>query len=650
MYKKRTATLKAKMLAAVALAVTAGFFVCIASISIRVGASQKDAAVRYAQELARTSAVQVAGELDVPLDIAANLADSLVAMRTRGVADRRVADDMLRAALESHKSFLGIATIWEPNAFDGRDQIYISTPGTDATGRYLPYWNRAGGSISVEASTNYDSQNQDGEYYQIPKKTGRPLVTEPYTGQAGGKQVMMTTLSVPIFLNGAFAGISEVDLALAGLQKAIGDIHPYGTGFASLVSEKGKLVAGGIEGEPNAMGTIAPEVGELIQGARAAGRNASGEYRDKEHGEMLGIVVPVPIIKTGQTWFLVITVPLSSVYAEVRRTQLVATLIGVVSVLAVSAILVFALSRLVLTPLGGEPLAAASLANRVAQGDLVSTSSAPRAPDASLMGALQNMQGSLRLLASDVRHNADGVAIASTEIAQGSIELSARTEQQAAALQETSATMEELATTVKLNAENAQEASNLASNATHTARTSRALMENVVSTMEEIAAGSKKVADIIAVIEGIAFQTNILALNAAVEAARAGEQGRGFAVVAGEVRNLAQRAANAAKDVNDLVTVSVGATGRGHELVSKAGETVLTAVTEIERVSAIMQEISIASREQGQGVQQISVAISEMDDATQRNAALVEQTAAAAEALKGQARTLSSAVGLFRTE
>lgn len=458
----------------------------------------------------------------------------------------------------------------------------------------------------------------------------------------------MTTLSVPILSNGAFLGVAEVDLALAGLQAAIGAIRPYATGYASLISENGKLVATGAR--TTAMTAIPGEIEDLIRSPHSTTGTTVSEFRDQALGQVLAVVVPVRITRTGQTWFFAITVPLDSVLAEARRTQLIAALVGIVSVLAVSGVLVFALSRLVLTPLGGEPLVAANLANRVADGDLVDTSHGRKAPKASLIGALENMQGSLRLLATDVRRNADGVATASAEIAQGSIELSARTEQQAAALQQTSATMEELATTVKLNAENAEQASTLATSATDVARASGALMKDVVSTMEEISAGSKKVADIISVIEGIAFQTNILALNAAVEAARAGEHGRGFAVVAGEVRNLAQRAANAARDVNELVSTSVGAANRGHELVSNAGQTVSAVVAEIERVSAIMQEISVASREQGQGVQQISVAISEMDDATQRNAALVEETAAAAEALKGQARVLSSAVALFRTE
>lgn len=172
---RRTLTLKAKMLLAVALAVTAGFFVCVATISMRVSESQKDAAVRYAEEVARTNAVEVAAEFDSTMDVSANLSDALLAMRARGVADRRVADDMLRSILESHKSFLGIATLWESNAFDGKDQAFVNTPGTNETGRYLPYWNRANGSVAVEACTNYDSQNQDGAYYQTPKKNSSPV-------------------------------------------------------------------------------------------------------------------------------------------------------------------------------------------------------------------------------------------------------------------------------------------------------------------------------------------------------------------------------------------------------------------------------------------------------------------------------------------
>ncbi len=265
-----------------------------------------------------------------------------------------------------------------------------------------------------------------------------------------------------------------------------------------------------------------------------------------------------------------------------------------------------------------------------------------------LLQALQAMQAQLRSVVADVRSNAEGVATASTEIASGNLNLSQRTEQQAAALQETAATMDELSATVRNNADNACQASQLASSASAVATRGGKVVGEVVDTMQAINQSSKKISDIIAVIDGIAFQTNILALNAAVEAARAGEQGRGFAVVAGEVRSLAQRSAEAAKEIKSLITKSVEQVEQGSTLVDQAGQTMAEIVNAITRVNDIVAEISEASTEQSNGVSQVGQAVTQMDLATQQNAALVEQSAAAAEGLKDQAHRLVQSVAVFK--
>jgi methyl-accepting chemotaxis protein len=255
----------------------------------------------------------------------------------------------------------------------------------------------------------------------------------------------------------------------------------------------------------------------------------------------------------------------------------------------------------------------------------------------SLMARLAEMQGSLVQLVSNVRSNSESVATASAQIAQGNTDLSQRTEEQSSSLQQTSATMHELGTTVSNNADNARQANQLAHGASTVAARGGDVVQQVVVTMKGINDSSKKIADIIAVIDGIAFQTNILALNAAVEAARAGEQGRGFAVVASEVRSLAQRSAGAAKEIKTLITHSVEQVDRGTALVDQAGHTMEEIVAAIQRVSDIVGEISSASAEQSEGVGQVGQAIQQMDQITQQNAALVEESAAAAESLRSQA-------------
>ncbi|MFP1795431.1 methyl-accepting chemotaxis protein [Lonsdalea quercina] len=265
-----------------------------------------------------------------------------------------------------------------------------------------------------------------------------------------------------------------------------------------------------------------------------------------------------------------------------------------------------------------------------------------------LADSLRHMQGEFISTVSAVRQGAEAIYTGSSEISAGNNDLSSRTEQQAASLEETAASMEQLTATVKQNAENARQASQLALSASETAQKGGQVVDNVVKTMHDIAGSSQKISDITSVIDGIAFQTNILALNAAVEAARAGEQGRGFAVVAGEVRNLAQRSAQAAKEIKTLIDDSVGRVDEGSKLVETAGETMGEIVGAVTRVTDIMGEIASASDEQSKGIDQVGQAVTEMDRVTQQNAALVEESASAAVALEEQVRGLNHSVSLFR--
>jgi methyl-accepting chemotaxis protein len=256
----------------------------------------------------------------------------------------------------------------------------------------------------------------------------------------------------------------------------------------------------------------------------------------------------------------------------------------------------------------------------------------------------------LSAIVTRIKESAELIETASREISQGNADLSQRTEEQASSLEETASSMEELTATVKENAENARQANQLAAGASEVAVRGGAVVGEVVATMNGISAASRKIADIIGVIDGIAFQTNILALNAAVEAARAGEQGRGFAVVASEVRNLAQRSAAAAKEIKALIEDSVGKVDAGSKLVDEAGRTMGEIVTSVKRVTDIMAEITAASQEQSGGIEQVNTAITQMDEVTQQNAALVEEAAAAAESMQEQAQGLVAAVATFRLE
>ncbi|MFP3801250.1 methyl-accepting chemotaxis protein [Paraburkholderia sp. SIMBA_027] len=330
-----------------------------------------------------------------------------------------------------------------------------------------------------------------------------------------------------------------------------------------------------------------------------------------------------------------------------QRILLVSICIAAIGAAAGAGILIVSgLTR----ALGAEPGDLGEVTRRIAAGDLGVVSGAVGAPAGSVLSSMGSMQASLVKLIGEVRTAADSIATGSSQIASGNVDLSSRTEQQAASLQETASSMEELTSAVRQNSENAQQASSLATNASEVARRGSFAVGRVVETMDDISGNSNKIAEITGIIEGIAFQTNILALNAAVEAARAGEQGRGFAVVASEVRSLAQRSSSAAKEIKDLIGTSVRKIRDGSSLAYEAGKTMSEVTNAVARVTDIMSEIATASNEQSRGIEQVNQAITQMDEVTQQNAALVEEAAAASKSLEDQGRQLNKAVGFFRLD
>ena len=335
--------------------------------------------------------------------------------------------------------------------------------------------------------------------------------------------------------------------------------------------------------------------------------------------------------------------------AIANTTSQLMLLIALLSTVLGTLVAVF-LTRSITRQLGGEPSYASDIAHEIAEGNLAVEVRVRPGDTTSVLATMRMMRDSLTQVVARVRQGSESVATASAEIAQGNHDLSGRTESQASALQQTAASMEQLGSTVRQNADNARTANQLAQSASSVAVQGGEVVAQVVQTMDGISASSKKIADIISVIDGIAFQTNILALNAAVEAARAGEQGRGFAVVAGEVRNLAGRSAEAAKEIKDLITDSVVRVDQGSALVHQAGQTIQEVVNSVRRVTDIMGEISAASSEQSTGVAQVGEAVTQMDQATQQNAALVEEMSAAATSLNQQAQDLVHAVAVFRLQ
>ena len=426
----------------------------------------------------------------------------------------------------------------------------------------------------------------------------------------------------------------DVQLSLSKLNKMV-DALPEKTRTSALVAEINKIEK-----------SYAPVALAIVNLAVDGKRDDAIAKMNSECRPLLAALVKASdeFQAFTQSRAIELTEQASAAYSSERNLLILGCVIAFGAATVAGALITRSLTR----ALGAEPGELGSVAHRVSEGDLSVVEGAAAAPAGSVLASLGAMQSSLSCLVGQVRSSSDSIATGSAQIATGNADLSQRTEEQASNLQQTAASMEQLSSTVKNNADSAGHANELASSASAAAAKGGEIVGRVVSTMQDIAASSKRIADIIGVIDGIAFQTNILALNAAVEAARAGEQGRGFAVVASEVRNLAGRSAEAAKEIKNLIGASVEKVEVGARQVNEAGASMGEIVAQVRRVSGLISEISNATTEQSAGIGQMGDAVAQLDQATQQNAALVEESAAAAESLRHQASALAQVVSVFK--
>ena len=635
-------TLTAKL----SVAATALCVLCVTATSAVLGWQTYEAS--HAQtELqatlaARDAATRVAAELGRSHSAVRALGDAMQGMKAGGhPPSREQLDAMARQVLEANPAFIGVYSIWEPNALDGRDAEFVNQgPAHDATGRYIAYWNRGAGQIGVEPLLDYEKAGAN-DWYDIPRKTRKNALIEPYLYPVAGKDVLMTTMTAPVLVNGQFLGMAGVDLPLQDLASRVSALKPLPDSRVSLLSSGGLYVAA-----PEAS-LLAKKAADLP--AEALQQIAEGKpfhYTDAQG--WVHRIEPVEVLPGTAPWAVRVSYPQDTAHAAAKALLISAAMAALVAC-TLAAMAMVTLVRHLLRPLRTLSHTMSRLANGQATLQ-VRLSDKGHDELASIGRGFNGFMDKIAQVMAQVRHNAQGVAQASHEIASGNADLSSRTERQASGLQQTASTMEELSQTVKVNADSAREANELASLAAQAAQHGGQVMGDVVSTMRDIHDTSRRIADIIGTIDGIAFQTNILALNAAVEAARAGEQGRGFAVVASEVRSLAGRSAEAARSIKTLIGSSVERVEAGSALVDQAGQTMGDVVQRIERVTRIVSEITTASREQAEGVNGVTRTVSDMDRNTQQNAALVEQMAAASVSLKDQAHALMGAISAFQAD
>ena len=555
-------------------------------------------AFAHAEEIANRYASQISRELNDAMLAARTVAQTFEGMKGAWVDDRSLYNSILKPVLLANSNFVAVWSCWESNALDGKDKDFAGKSGHDSSGRFIPLWFRSAGEAKLEKLSGYDTGGT-GDYYLKATKGAGETALEPRSFKAGAFEARVIGMTVPMTYNGELTGAVGILLPATDLQQAVAAVRPYETGFAELIAADGSCLA---HADTNLIGRNLFTSGtdtSLRQAVASAKTFARMTYSAALRTDLYAVTVPIHIGRSKATWALTVNLPMDKVLAEANRLLVRFTLLGLVGFLVTLGVVLW----------------------------LAASISRP------LLGISTNLDQIVSSLAQAV-----------SQMQQSSHSLADGSGQQAASLEETSASLEEMSSMTKHNTENAQKANDLANQAREAADKGTQDMQAMNAAMQAIKGSSDDIAKIIKTIDEIAFQTNILALNAAVEAARAGEAGMGFAVVAEEVRNLAQRSAQAARETAAKIEGAIHKSAQGVALSAKVTETLNDIVAKARQVDELVGQVATASREQTQGVAQINVAVGQMDRITQSNAAGAEQIAAAAEELNSQAGTMKRTV------
>lgn len=589
-------SLKARMLGSIGAVTLIAFAVLAATVGNKAGNMAQEQATESTAHLVSHNAERVRTKVGSALGTARSLAQAMEGMQKKDEKlSRSAVVGMLENIALENKDFYGVWTCWEPDAFDGGDKEAEKRKWNDEKGRFVPYAYRQGDEINITPLSDY----QSSDYYLQAKDSGQETVLEPFTYELEGENVLMTTLAVPISVDGEVLGVAGVDISLEAFSEMLAELDLAGDGYLSIISQGDKIVG---DPDQSLAGENALEQMKWLgdQESFSAGEdfttvNQSGRLDQ----ESLRVANSFSIGETETYWTAIATIPMSNIMADANRITWMSFIIGGVGFIVVAAVVY---------------LLAGSIANPVKQ-------------------IVDNLQNSARQVTSA----SDQLSASSQKLAEGSSE-------QASSLEETSSSLEQMSSQTRQNADNSGQADTAVKEVTGQLENGTDAVQRMSGAMDEIKNCTSETSRIIKTIDDIAFQTNLLALNAAVEAARAGEAGKGFAVVAEEVRNLAQRSADAARETSELIEKSQTSAGNGTQVSEEVSSNLENIKQSTDKVNTLVGEISSASKEQSQGIEQINNAVAEMDKVVQQTASDSEESASAAEELSSQAKELDRMV------
>ena len=644
MVNKKSLGLKGKLLLPITLLSVVGISSILAIILIYTGSSMKKMSAEMMSEMNQHYTSEIKGQLNSAMSSVESLMPELQKAGEAKNVDRQYFVDLFKVVLENNENILGIYTCWEPNAFDGKDAQYVGAPGHDSSGRYIPYVVRNDSGISVEALVDYDLEGT-GDYYQIPKKTGVSSVIDPYAYTIDNESVMVTSMVVPIMINGRFAGIVGADILVDTITENVKSAELFDSGYILITDSQGKII------EHPQQDLLGQSILDIIdESNRAAvsdslmsGNSTSFETQSTLNGKTNTIMIN-PVKMGGKNWLVGSVVPSSEISKPITKSLSMGIILGLLIILLTIVIVFYTVNKII-----KRIKVMVWAADKLAEGDMdIDVNTDSRDEIGNLAKSLKTMAENNNEVLTNINAAAEQVAAGSKQISDSSISLSQGATEQASSIEELTASIEEIAAQTRKNTEHAHRANELAEKARENGAQGNNHMKEMLKAMDEINESSSNISKIIKVIDEIAFQTNILALNAAVEAARAGQHGKGFAVVAGEVRNLAARSANAAKETAEMIDGSINKVKGGTKIANETAGALNTIVAVTDEVASLVNDIATASNEQSIGINQINQGIMQVSQVVQSNSASSEESAAASEELSAQAKLLKQQVEKFK--